>query len=111
MSIKQMLSALFASLVLSCTACAGPSTQHLSDASEHATLASAHGAGTLVRGAASVAAVPLLVVGSAGLAVGVAGSNMVDFALQPLPLGDDAGTELTETTPDPAAVLGNPRKR
>lgn len=110
MNIKQNITAIFASLALSCSACAGPSTQHLSTASEHATLASAHGTSTLIKGVASVAAVPLLVVGSAGVAIGTAGSAMVDFASQPLPLGDDHTTLESNTTPDPAVVIGKQTK-
>ncbi len=105
MKLSSTVTALFAALTLSCTACASPSLQHTSNASEQATLALAHGSGSAVKGAASVAAVPLLVVGSAGLAVGSAGSALVEFASQPLPLGHTHETDKTNTTPDPSVVI------
>ena len=109
MTIKQTITTFLSSILLSCTACAGPSSQHLSESSEHGALASTHGSSAAIKGTASVAAVPLLIVGSTGVAVGAAGSTLVDFASKPLPLGDDTELEIPDETPDPATVLGNQR--
>jgi len=108
MNLKKNIMAVFASLALSCAACAGPVSQNLSAAAEHSMVASGHGSGTLLQGASAVASVPLLVVGSAGVVIGSAGSAMAEFASEPLPLGEvaDHDAQSTPRTPDPATVLG-----
>lgn len=82
---------------------AADSTQHASKASKHSALAVKHGAISSAKVASGVVAVPLIVVGSAGVASAAAGSALMANAVDQGPL---TITEITITTdPSPKAVM------
>lgn len=114
MNFKKTLLALTTALVLSNGAFAGESLDHSGAASVHSGQAVAHGVGGAVQGASAIAAVPLLLVGEIGAASESAGTAMMDFASEALPIGHDslhgalAGTAPSDSdTPDPAMMFGD----
>lgn len=74
------------------------SAQHTSKAGKHSTLAVSHGAASSAKVASAAVAVPVLIVGSAGVASIAGGSALIDSATKPEPL---TITEVTITA-DPA---------
>jgi len=87
---------------------AADSGQHASKASKHSALAIKHGATSTAQVASGVVAVPLIVVGSAGVASAAAGSALMEHAVDKGPL---TITEITITTdPSPKAVMKKANK-
>ncbi|WP_281560330.1 hypothetical protein [Thalassomonas sp. RHCl1] len=83
------------------------SAQHTSKAGKHSALAVSHGAASSAKVASAAVAVPLLVVGSAGVASVAGGSALIDSATKPKPL---TVTEVTITA-DPAPNQAMQTKR
>jgi hypothetical protein len=101
MNIRQTILSIFAGLALSSAAIAGPSSQHSSAALAHSVQGSAHAGAAVIKGTAAVAAVPLLVVGSAGQASTAAGEALLEEANRPLEIGH----QVLQKTPTPAQMM------
>ena len=100
-NLKHTLCALLASIAFTTGAVAGQSPEHLSAASKHVGYASEHLGTAAVKGTSASMAVPLIVVGSAGIASTAAGESLLEIANQPLPLG----YPVAYGTPTPAKAL------